>query len=112
MNQNINFKSKFPKGLLNEIKWKGGCDLSKCTIYYVNRGSPDDTAVVEGSQINEIGKGFLILEGIPYEKYIPYHRIIKIEYEGLVIFEKKQVSKMDIQNKQTKRIDKGDEQCV
>lgn len=96
MNRNINFKSRFPQELLNEVKWKGGYDLSKCKIYYINRGSPDDTAVVEGSQIVEIGKGFLILEGIPDEKYIPYHRIIRIEYEDLAIFEKKRVSKTDV----------------
>lgn len=86
--KDINFKSKFPRDILNEIKWKEGYDLSKCVIYYINRGSPDDTAIVQGSQIKEIEKGFLILEGIPYEKYIPYHRIIKIEYEDIAIFEK------------------------
>lgn len=87
MNITPQFKSRFPHKLLNEIKWKG-YDLSKCKIYYLNRGSPDDTAVVEGSQIKEIGKGFLILEGTPYETYIPYHRIINIEYDGQIIFEK------------------------
>lgn len=92
---NINFKSKFPKDLLNEIKWKGDYDISKCNIYYINRGSLDNIAIVEGGQIIEIGKGFLILEGIPDEKYIPYHRIIRIEYEDLVIFEKKQTPKVD-----------------
>lgn len=83
----MNFKSKFPRVLLNEIKWTGR-DLSKCTIYYINRGSPDDIGIVEGSQIKEIDKGFLILEGIPYETYIPYHRIIRMEYEDQIIFEK------------------------
>jgi len=82
----MTFKSKFPRELLNEIKWKG-YDISKCKIYYINRGSPDDTAVVEGSQIIKIDKGFLILEGIPYERYIPYHRIIKIEYDDEIIFD-------------------------
>lgn len=83
----MNFRSKFPRALLNEIKWTGR-DLSECKIYYINRGSPNDTAVVEGSQIKEIDKGFLILEGIPYETYIPYHRIIRMEYEDQIIFEK------------------------
>jgi len=86
--ENMDFKSRFPRELFNEIKWKEGCDLSKCTIYYINRGSPDDTAVVYGNQIKEFDKGFLILEGDPFEKYIPYHRIIRIEYEDKVIFEK------------------------
>lgn len=82
----MNFRSKFPRELLNEIKWTG-YDLSKCKIYYINRGSPDDMAAIDGSQIIKIDKGFLILEGIPYERYIPYHRIIKIEYEDQTIFD-------------------------
>lgn len=83
----MSFKSKFPRELLNEVRYRG-YDLSKCTIYYINRGSPNDIGTVEGGQIIEIGKGFLILEGIPDEKYIPYHRIVRIEYEEVVIFEK------------------------
>ncbi len=83
----MRFKSKFPRELLNEVKYTG-YDLSKCTIYYINRGSPNDVGIVEGGQIIEIGKGFLILEGIPYERYIPYHRIVRIEYGDTVIFEK------------------------
>lgn len=86
----MGFKSKFPRDILNEVKWKEGCDLSKCTIYYINRGSPNDIGIVSGSQIIEIG-GFLILEGDPYESYIPYHRILKIEYDDMVIFDRKQL---------------------
>lgn len=84
----MEFKSRFPRELFNEIKWKG-YDISKCTIYYISRGSPNDIAVIEGDQIKEIDKGFLILEGMPYETYIPYHRIIRIEYENQAVFEKK-----------------------
>lgn len=84
---NMSFKSKFPRELLNEVRYRG-YDLSKCAIYYINRGSPNDISIVGGGQIIDIDKGFLILEGDPYEKYIPYHRIVKIEYEDVVIFEK------------------------
>lgn len=86
MNKITNFKGKFPRSVLNEIKWKG-LDLSKCTIYYDNRGSPNDTAIIMGSKIKKIDSMFLILEGIPHEKYIPYHRITRIEYEDETIFE-------------------------
>lgn len=83
----MNFKSRFPRELLNEIKWK--CDgLSKCTIYYINRGSPNDISAAEGSRIIEIDKFSIVLEGIPYDTYIPYHRIVKIEYEDRTIFER------------------------
>ena len=86
MNMDTTFKSKFPRSILNEVKWKG-YDISKCKIYYINRGSPGNIAIVEGGQIKEIDKGFLILEGIPYEKYIPYHRITRIKYEDKIIFD-------------------------
>ena len=83
------FKSKFPKDLLNEIKWKG-YDISKCKIYYVNRGSPGDITIIGGSQIIEIDRGFLVLEGIPFEKYIPLHRIVRIDYENETVFDRNQ----------------------
>ena len=82
----MNFKSKFPRELLNEIKWKLH-DLSNCVIYFDSRGSPNDIGVVKGDQIIKIDN-FLVLEGDPFETYIPYHRIVKIEYCGKTIFEK------------------------
>jgi uncharacterized protein (UPF0248 family) len=85
MNTGIILKSKFPRDIFNEIKWKE-YDISKCKAYYINRGSIGDIAIFEGSSIVEIGKGFLTLKSIPYEKYIPYHRIVKIEYEDQTVF--------------------------
>lgn len=79
------FKSKFPRELLNEIKWTKR-DMSKVEIYYINRGSPNDTNIINGSSIVNIDRVFLILEGIPYETYIPYHRITMIKYGDDVIF--------------------------
>lgn len=86
MTTDAKFKSKFPRTMLNEVKWKGH-DLSQCTIYYDNRGSPNDTAIINGDQIKKIDSMFLILEGAPLEKYIPYHRIFRIDLEGETIFE-------------------------
>ena len=85
MDNGIVLKSKFPRDVFNEIKWKN-YDLNKCKAYYINRGSPGDIATFEGGSIIEIGTGFVTLSSIPYEKYIPYHRIVKIEYEDQVIF--------------------------
>lgn len=81
------FKSRFPYELLNEIKWKG-YDLSKVQIYYINRGSPDDTNIIDGSSIMNIGKAFLTINGIPQESYIPYHRIFMMTYDNNVIFQR------------------------
>ncbi len=80
------FKSKHPRLLLNEIKWR--FDLNKCRVYYIHRGAPGDVKAVDGSAIKAIERGFLVLEGYPYEVYIPYHRIIRIDYDNHTIFER------------------------
>ncbi len=43
---------------------------------------------VEGSMIKNIEKSFLILEGIADDVYIPYHRIIRIDFDDHIIFER------------------------
>jgi uncharacterized protein (UPF0248 family) len=85
MDADIVLKSKFPRDLFNEIKWKG-YDINKCRVFYINRGSPGDIDAFEGSRVIEVGPGFLTLKGVPHETYIPYHRIVKIEYEDHEIF--------------------------
>jgi uncharacterized protein (UPF0248 family) len=86
MEENLKlFKSRFPRDLLNEIKWKS-YDLSKVQIYYKNRGSPNDVNIINGKSILKIDKAFLIINGIPFEVSIPYHRFIKITYDGEEIF--------------------------
>ncbi len=80
------FKSKFPRELLNEIKWR--FDLGKCRIYYVHRGAPGNVKVVDGNAIKRIDRGFLILEGEVQDVHIPYHRIFRIDYNDQIIFER------------------------
>ena len=82
----MDFKSKFPRDLFNELKWTKK-DLSLVKIYYTNRGSPNDTATTTGDRILRI-EGFLILNTLPYETHLPYHRIRKIEYDSQIIFER------------------------
>ena len=81
------FKSKHPRLVLNEIKWR--FDLGRCRVYYIHRGAPGDMKVVEGSAIKSIDRAFLILEGEPHEVYIPYHRIFRIDYEGIAVYMRK-----------------------
>ncbi|MEW5759133.1 MAG: RNA repair domain-containing protein [Candidatus Thermoplasmatota archaeon] len=73
-----------PRDVLNKIKWGGG-DLKKAEIWYIHRGVPGNYKIVNGSEILKIEKGFFILENAS----IPYHRIIKIIYDGEVIFERR-----------------------
>ncbi|MFC1787095.1 DUF504 domain-containing protein [Halobacteriota archaeon] len=90
------FRSKRPKELLNEIKWRD-MDLSRCEIYYVHRGAPNDTKIIRGDKIEEIGSSFLNFkranatpdsEGRVPSIMIPYHRVFRITYEGQAIYER------------------------
>lgn len=83
------FKSKHPRILLNEIKWR--FDLNRCKVYYIHRGAPGDVRMIEGSIIRNIERGFMVIEGVVEEVYIPYHRIIRIEYDSQMIFERKKI---------------------
>ncbi len=57
-------------------------------MYYIHRGAPGNIKAVEGSAIRTIDRAFLILEGEPHEVYIPYHRIVRIEFDNRVVFER------------------------
>jgi len=74
-----------PREILNELKWRENRNLSKAEIWYVHRGAPNDTMIISGNEILDLGHSFMVLS----EASIPYHRIFKIVYEGEVIFERK-----------------------
>ena len=70
------------RDILNEIKWTK--HLAKTKIWYVHRGAPDDTMIISGNEIVAIEKSFLQT----MTAAIPYHRILKIVYDGTIIFER------------------------
>ena len=80
------FRSKHPRDIFNEIKWR--FDLDKCRIYYIHRGAPGNMRIVEGSIIKDIEKSFLVLRGFEEDVYIPYHRITRIDFNDQIIFER------------------------
>ncbi len=87
------FRSKRPRDILNEIKWR--FDLRKCKVYYIHRGAPGDMKMVEGNAIRSIDRSFLILEGVVDDVYIPYHRIVRIDYEGTAVYMRKKPKSKD-----------------
>ncbi len=80
------FRSKHPRDIFNEIKWR--FDLSKCRFNYIHRGAPGDVRVVDGKAIKAIEKSFLILAGTVDDVYLPYHRILRIEFDDRIIFDR------------------------
>ncbi len=70
--------------LINKLKWHNEYDFNKVIIWYISRGAPEGKDYIKGNEIKRVGKKFLETAN----KYIPYHRILKIEYEGKIIFRK------------------------
>lgn len=77
-----------PREVLNGLKWHPDRDLMNTKITIIHRGAPDDKRVINGSDIEEIGSGFMNIEkGMEHVK-IPYHRVLKIENSGKVVWER------------------------
>ena len=74
----------YPREVLNRLRWKDGEDLDDAVITYVHRGAPGDVMTVNGSHVRALDRMFFETE----EASIPYHRILRIEYRGELLFEK------------------------
>jgi len=72
------------RDILNELKWRQDSDLEKAEIWYVHRGSENDTKIITGKEIILLEKSFMQTT----TAMIPYHRIFKIIYEGKIIFKR------------------------
>ncbi len=70
--------------MLNEIKWRYSPELEGVEIWYLHRGAPDDTKIIEGSEVINIGRDVLETESAS----IPYHRIRRIIFNGKLIFDR------------------------
>ncbi len=79
----------YPRDVLNRLKWTEGEDIGEAVIWYVHRGAPGDMMRVRGSDILSLGRGFFETA----DASIPYHRVLRIEYRGRVIFERKRCQK-------------------
>lgn len=78
-----------PRDALNQLKWGGADRLREAKVTIVHRGVPKDKRVVGGDEILELGSGFMRVTSPEGEADIPYHRILKIEAGGQVIWEKR-----------------------
>ena len=79
------------RDILNKLKWHEDYDIANAEITYLHRGAPGDIMVIRGYDIIDIGKSFFTRYVDGYETSIPYHRVRRIEYEGEVLFSRKQV---------------------
>jgi len=73
------------KNTLNMIFWHPDRNINNCRVTFLNRGSLGNLKTISGNKIDRIQHGFMIL----YDgAQIPYHRIVKIEYNGKIIWKK------------------------
>ena len=72
----------YPRQVLNRMRWGEG-GLRGVVVIYVHREGPNDQAYVKGEDITELGRSFFAVG----EGQIPYHRIVKIEKKGEVVFQ-------------------------
>ena len=72
------------KDILNELKWREDSDLTEATIFYVQRGAPNDEKIISGSDIQDMESSFFSTP----EAMIPYHRIFRIDYGEETFFKR------------------------
>lgn len=73
------------KNVLNMVLWHPDMEVNRTTISYIHRGARGNIKTIQGSQIDRIENGFLILND---ETQIPFHRIIKVEYDDKILWKK------------------------
>ncbi len=72
------------RDILNEYKWRKDRDFSQIEVHYIDRLSPQGYAVLKGEDISDLGSKFMFTR----TGMIPYHRVIRILYQGKIIYER------------------------
>ena len=72
------------RDILNELKWRDNSEFNNVEVWYRHRGAPNDTMVISGEEIVSLHKSFLETK----TAMIPYHRVIKVIYEGRILFDR------------------------
>lgn len=63
-------------------------NIKKAAVEYVDRGAPNDRSTVCGKDITNLDRHYFEVISAERTKTIPYHRIRKITYAGITIWEK------------------------
>ncbi|MBT8506890.1 hypothetical protein AZH53_00405 [Methanomicrobiaceae archaeon CYW5] len=64
-------------------------DFGQVTVEYVNRGAPGDRSSVAGGIIAGLDRDyFTVASGTGEDTPIPYHRILRILYKGIPVWER------------------------
>jgi len=63
-------------------------DFSEVQVEYVDRGAPGDRLTISGRDIRILDAYYFEIATDQGVKYIPYHRIRKLTYEGTTLWER------------------------
>lgn len=63
-------------------------DFRRVSVEYVDRGAPGDRSRVLGDKIVRLEQGIMEINSEMKTKFIPLHRIRRIDYDGETIWEK------------------------
>ncbi|MGV8175071.1 MAG: DUF504 domain-containing protein [Methanothrix sp.] len=72
-------------------------DFAKASVEYIDRGSPGDTSAVCGEHILRLEQGWMEIVTGSKVKFIPFHRILRITYDGCVLWEKRSKGESETQ---------------
>lgn len=83
------------RSVLNGLRWRADRDFSLVEVEYVHRGVPGDTRSVWGPEILELEPWMMIIRRedlrgspAPGRAAIPYHRILRVRYDGKAVFDR------------------------
>ena len=74
--------------LLLKFRHDARFEFAKVRVCYVDRGAPDDCSCADRNTIPSLEAYYFEVESATGMKYIPYHRIRQIFYEGITIWER------------------------
>ena len=93
---------KTVRSVLNGLRWRSDRDLCLVEVQYIHRGVPGDIASVRGADIIALEPWMMVIRRppgpggpspgsggpVPGQAAIPYHRIVRIFHDGILVFER------------------------
>ena len=76
--------------LLLRLRHDPQFEFCRTSVEYLDRGAPGDRSIVHGDQILRLEHGGMEIESDLMNKFIPFHRIRRIIYEGRTMWEKRE----------------------
>ncbi len=70
--------------VLNELRWRQGYDLGRAEIWVADRRRPSGGRILSGADIVELGHRYFLTA----RATIPFYKVLRISYEGRVLFER------------------------